>query len=163
MKLQPASRKELTRITLGTLVCDVILIAALFVLSLVGVGTFDVFRILLGAVCGTVVAVANFAILCLTVQSATEIDNKKRMKARFQRSYNLRLLIQAVWVVACYLIKPIHFVAGAAPILFPNVVILFLQSRGKLVPDGEKPAAGEAERNAQEQDEPEVHPGPFEV
>ena len=93
MKLQPASRKELTRITLGTLVCDAILIAALFVLSLVGVGTFDVFRILLGAVCGTAVAVANFAILCLTVQSAPEIDNKKRMKARFQRSYNLLGLI----------------------------------------------------------------------
>ncbi|HAL88958.1 MAG TPA: ATP synthase subunit I, partial [Clostridiales bacterium] len=90
MKLQPASRKELTRITLGTAVCDGILIAVLFVLSLVGVGTFDLFRILLGTVCGTVVAVANFAILCLTVQSATEIDNKKKMKARFQRSYNLR-------------------------------------------------------------------------
>ena len=39
----------------------------------------------------------------------------------------------------------------------------FLQSRGKLVPEGEKPAAGEAERNVQEQDEPEDHPGPFEV
>ena len=33
----------------------------------------------------------------------------------------------------------------------------------KLVPDGEKPAAGEAERNVQEQDEPEDHAGPFEV
>lgn len=158
MKLQPASRKELNRITLGTLVCDGILIAALFVLSLVGVGTFDLFRILLGTVCGTVVAVANFAILCLTVQSATEIDNKKRMKARFQRSYNLRLLIQAVWVVACYLIKPIHFVAGAAPILFPNVVILFLQSRGKLF----EPSAGTAAKPRPDEEEPEDHLETFE-
>ena len=104
------------------------------------------------------VAVANFAILCLTVQSATEIDNKKRMKARFQRSYNLRLLIQAVWVVACYLIKPIHFVAGAAPILFPNVVILFLQSRGKLF----EPSAGTAAKPLPDEEEPEDHLETFE-
>ena len=163
MKLQPASLKELTRITLGTLVCDGILIAALFVLSLVGVGTFDVFRILLGAVCGTVVAVANFAILCLTVQNAVEIDSKKKMRQKFQMSYNVRLLLQAAWVIAAYLIPQVHFVAGALPVLFPNVVIFFLQSRGKLVPNDEKPTAGEAERNVQEQDEPEDHPGPFEV
>ena len=75
MKLQPASRKELSRIAIGTLVCDGVMIAALFVLSLVGVGSFDVFRILLGAACGSVVAIVNFAILCLTVQSAVEIEN----------------------------------------------------------------------------------------
>ena len=99
MKLQSASSKELSRIALGTLVCDVIMIAALFVLSLVGVGTFDLSRILLGAVCGSAVAIANFAILCVTVQSAVEIENKKKMKARFQLSYNIRLVLQAGWVV----------------------------------------------------------------
>lgn len=133
MKLQPASRKEISRIALGTLVCDVILIAALFLLSLVGVGTFSPGRILLGALCGSVVAVGNFTILCLTVQSAVNIDNKRKMKKAFQLSYNLRLLLQAVWVVAAFLIPQIHFVAGAAPVLFPNVVIFFLQSRGKLI------------------------------
>lgn len=133
MKLQSASRKEISRIALGTLVCDVILIAALFLLSLVGVGTFSPGRILLGAFCGSLVAVGNFTILCLTVQSAVNIDNKRKMKKAFQLSYNLRLLLQAVWVVAAFLIPQIHFVAGAAPVLFPNVVIFFLQSRGKLI------------------------------
>ena len=151
MKLQAASKKEISRIAVGTLVCDVIMIAGLFLLSQFGIGKFDILRILLGAACGSVVAILNFTILCLTVQSATEIDNKKRMKARFQRSYNLRLLIQAVWVVACYLIKPIHFVAGAAPILFPNVVILFLQSRGKLF----EPSAGTAAKPLPDEEEPE--------
>lgn len=140
MKLQSASRKELSRIALGTLVCDAVMIAALFVLSLVGVGTFDAFRILLGAACGSVVAIVNFAILCLTVQSAVEIENKKKMKARFQLSYNIRLILQAGWVVLCFVLKPIHFVAGAAPILFPNVVIFFLQSRNKLFQPSDSPA-----------------------
>jgi len=97
------------------------------------------------------------------VQNAVEIDSKKKMRQKFQMSYNVRLLLQAAWVVAAYLIPQVHFVAGALPVLFPNVVIFFLQSRGKLVPNDEKPTAGEAERNVQEQDEPEDHPGPFEV
>lgn len=158
MKLQPASRKEISRMAVGILICDAILVAALFVLSLAGIGTFDAFRILLGAACGSAVALLNFTVLCLTVQSAVEIENKRKMKARFQMSYNIRLVIQAVWVVACYLIKPIHFAAGAAPILFPNVVIFFLQSRGKLVEPSERknnPAADE--------EEPEDHLGSFEV
>ena len=158
MKLQPASRKELSRIALGTLACDGVMIAALFVLSLVGIGTFDVFRILLGAVCGSVVAIANFAILCLTVQSAVEIENKKKMKARFQLSYNVRLCLQAGWVVLCFVLKPIHFVAGAAPILFPNVVIFFLQSRNKLFPKSDAPA-----KALPDEDEPEDTLGTFEV
>ena len=141
MKLQSASRKEISRITLGVLVCDGILVAVLFLLSKFGIGTFSLSRIVLGALCGSVVAVLNFTILCLTVQSAVEIENKRKQKQRFQLSYNLRLLVQAVWVVACFLIPQIHFVAGAAPILFPNVVILFLQTRGKLVAPSEKPAA----------------------
>ena len=158
MKLQSASRKEIGRITAGTLVCDVIMIAALFLLSQFGIGNFDVFRILLGTLCGSVVAVANFTILCLTVQSAVEIENKRKMKARFQLSYNIRLVIQAVWVVACYVIPQIHFVAGAAPILFPNVVIFFLQSRGKLVTPSQR-----TDSPAADEEEPEDHLGSFEV
>lgn len=163
MKLQAASKKEISRIAVGTLICDVIMVAGLFLLSQFGIGTFDLLRILLGAVCGSVIAIANFTILCLTVQSAVEIDSKKQMKKKFQMSYNLRLILQAVWVVAAFLIPQIHFVAGAAPVLFPNVVILFLQSRGKLISDEEKPAADEPEAAAPEQGEPEDHPGPFEV
>lgn len=159
MKLQPASRKELSRIAIGTLVCDAVMIAALFVLSLVGVGSFDVFRILLGAACGSVVAILNFAILCLTVQSAVEIENKKKMKARFQLSYNIRLVLQAGWVVLCFVLKPIHFVAGAAPILFPNVVIFFLQSRNKLFPKSDAPVKPMADDGEPEED----NLGPFEV
>lgn len=133
MKLQAASRKEISRIALGTLVCDGIMIAGLFLFSQFGMGKFDLPRILLGAACGSIIAILNFTILCLTVQIAAEIDNKRKMKAKFQASYNIRLFLQAAWVVACFLIPQIHFVAGAAPILFPNVVLIYLQTKGKLV------------------------------
>ena len=158
MKLQSASRKEIGRIAVGTGICDGIMIAALFLLSLVGVGTFEPLRILLGAVCGSIVAILNFTILCLTVQSAVDMENQRKMKARFQFSYNIRLAIQALWVVACYLIPQIHFVAGAAPVLFPNVVIFYLQSKNKLVTPSETPAP-----SLPDEEEPEDHLGSFEV
>ncbi len=141
MKLQSASRKEIIRIALGTLVCDGIMIAGLFLLSQFEIGKFDLPRILLGAACGSVVAVINFAILCLTVQAAVEMENKRKMKAKFQLSYNIRLGLQAAWVVACFALPQIHFIAGAAPILFPNVVIFYLQSKNKLFPPSENPFA----------------------
>lgn len=159
MKLQAASKKEISRIALGTLACDGIMIAGLFLLSQFGIGGFPFSRILLGAVLGSLVAVVNFTILCLTVQSAVEIENKRKMKARFQLSYNIRLGLQAAWVVLCFAIPQIHFVAGAAPILFPNVVIFYLQFKGKLIPAGETSSAPAMT----DDDEPEDRLESFEV
>ena len=158
MKLQPASRKEISRIAVGTLVCDGIMIAGLFLLSQFGIGKFELSRILLGAACGSAVAVLNFTILCLTVQSAVEIENKRKMKAKFQFSYNIRLLLQAAWVVACFLIPQLHFAAGAAPILFPTAAIFYLQSKNKLIAPSEQKTTP-----AGSDDEPEDHLGSFEV
>ena len=159
MRLQSASRKEIARIALGTLVCDGIMIVGLWLMSQFDIGKFELSRILLGAACGSVIAVLNFATLCLTVQSAVGMENKRKMKAKFQLSYNIRLGLQAAWIVACFAIKPIHFIAGAAPILFPNVVIFYLQSKNRLFP----PSEGASAPAMAEDDEPEDHLGSFEV
>ena len=158
MKLQSASRKELKRIAIGVAVCDVIMVAGLFLLSQFGIGTFSLSRILLGAAGGSIIAIANFAVMCLTVQKAVEIADQKKMKAFFQGSYNGRLLLQAAWVVVSLTVPQIHVLAGAAPLLFPNAVIFYLQAKGKLVTpsDRKNPPAEEAE-------EPEDHLGSFEI
>lgn len=147
MKLQAASRKEIARISRGVLICDVLMIAVLFILSLFGVGVFSLFRILLGVLGGSAVAIGNFTLLCLTVQKAANTEDQKLMKRRFQLSYNLRLIFQALWVVLCFLIPQIHLAAGALPVLFPNLVIYYLQIRGKLLPpdEGQTPAAPAAD------------------
>ena len=160
MKLQEASRKELTRIAWGVLICDGIMIAALFVLSLFGIGSFSALRILLGAAGGSVIAIGNFALLCLTVQNAANTEDQKLMKQKFQLSYNLRLVIQAAWIVASYLIPWIHFLAGALPTIFPNLVIYFLQATGHLMPDSKtrQPA-----KKIDDEDEPEDRLETFEA
>lgn len=134
MILQPASRKEVTRVTVGTLVCDVLMVAGLFLASQFDIGTFDLGKILLSAAIGSCIAVLNFALMCLTVQSALGMTDQKKMKAKFQLSYNARMILQAGWTVIAFLVPGLHFVAGAAPVLFPKVTILYLQAKGKLLP-----------------------------
>ena len=133
MKLQDASRKEVTRISKGVLVCDGVMIAGLFLLSQFGVGRFEIVRILLGTAIGSVISIVNFIILCLTIQSSLEIENKRKMKARFQTSYNIRLAVQAAWIVAAFLLREkVHFIAAAAPVFFPNLWLIYLQLTGRL-------------------------------
>lgn len=162
MKLQAASKKEIARITKGVLICDGLMIAALFLLSLLGVGTFTPFRILLGALMGSGVTIGNFTLLCLTVQQAANTEDQKLMKRRFQLSYNMRLLAQALWVVLCFLIPQIHLVAGALPVLFPNLTIYYLQIRGKLLPADER-TTSPAVQSSQDEDDGEDHLEAFEV
>ena len=104
MILQPASRKEVKRVAVGTLVCDVLLVAGLFLASQFDIGTFDLGKILISAAIGSCVAVLNFALMCLTVQSALGMTDQKKMKAKFQLSYNARMILQAGWTVIAFLI-----------------------------------------------------------
>lgn len=134
MKLQSASRKEIVRISRGTLVLDLIMVAGLFLLSQFGIGSFSPGKILLSTLCGSLVAIGNFTLMCLTVQSAVGMTDMKKMKAKFQLSYNARMVLQAGWAVIAFLVPAFHFIAGAAPVLFPKITILYLNFTGKLMP-----------------------------
>ena len=157
MKLQSASLREVKRIACGTAVGGVLLVAVMFLLSLMGVGTFE-YRVITGAIGGCAVAVLNFALMCLTIQRAVNIAEQKTMRSFIQGSYNGRLLLQAGWIVAAYLMPWVNVFSAAIPLLFPNLMIFYLQARGKLVTPSER-------RNPppEERDEPEDHKETFEV
>lgn len=116
----------------GSLICAVVELLVFLLLHLVGVVTFS-YRIPLSIVGGVAVALGSFVVLCLAVQQAAEMTNEKAMKARMQLSYNLRLLLQAGWVVLAFLLPFLSVLAAAAPLLFPTIIILVLQKQGKLV------------------------------
>ena len=150
MILHPASQREVRRVTAGTLVCDVLLVAGLFLASQFDIGTFDLGRILVSCAIGSVIAVLNFVLMCMTVQSAVGMTDQKKMKAKFQLSYNARMILQAGWAVIAFLVPAFHFIAGAAPILFPKVTILYLQAKGKLLPpDPPRPSNPESTEEPQ--------------
>jgi len=157
MKLQAASKKEIKRIAIGTGAFDLILLAVLFVLSLEGLLTFN-YTVFLGILVGSLVAILNFTIMCLTIQKATGIDDQKQMKAFIQGSYNGRLMLQAGWVVVAILVPHFQVIASAAPLLFPNLTIFYLQAKGRLVEPSERKAAP-----ISDEDEPEDRLESFEV
>lgn len=157
MKLQSASQREVKRIACGTAVGGVALVVVMFVLSKMGIGSFD-YRVITGVIGGCIIAVINFTMMCLTIQRAVNIGEQKAMKSFIQGSYNGRLLLQAGWIVAAYLIPWVNVVAAAVPLLFPNMMIFYLQARGKLVTPSER-----KNPPPEEMDDLEDHKGTFEV
>ena len=160
MKLQSASKKEVTRMAAGCGICAVIEVAAFGVLHLFGIGSFS-YRVILGAAGGTLVAIVNFALMCLMVQNAAGIQDQKLLKAKVQGSYNLRILFQAAWVAAAFFIPFLNVIAAAIPLLFPTAVIYFLQITGRLMPKEER--SSPAAPPASQEEEPEDNLNSFEV
>ena len=160
MKLQPASKKQLSRIAAGSSICAVIEITAFVVLHFCGIGRFS-FRIILGTLGGTLIAILNFALMCLMVQTAAATQDQKLRKAKVQASYNLRLFVQAAWVVAAFFIPFINVIAAAVPLLFPTAVIYFLQITGRLMPKEETSAS--TREPVPEEENPEDNLNSFEV
>lgn len=139
MKLQSASRKEIKRIATGTFILDVLMIAAFGLLGLLGIMEFEFLPILLAAAVGSCLAIGSFTLLCITVQQAVEIEDKKKMQAKFQLSYNIRMIVQAGWVVICFFVPWLNIFAGAIPLAFPKVTILYLNGKGKLIEKTDAP------------------------
>jgi len=160
MKLQSASRQEVKRIAVGTAVGGVVLVCLMFLLSRMDIGVFD-YRVFAGVIGGCIVAVLNFTLMCITIQRAVGMEEQKAMKAFIQGSYNGRLLLQAGWIVAAYLMPWVNVFSAAIPLLFPNLMIFYLQARGKLVTPSER--KNPPPEVTEETEESEDHKGPFEV
>ena len=141
----------------GIGICAVLELAGFFLLHLLGVVRFT-YRVVLGTVGGALIALLGFTMLCLAIQRAVDTQDEKLRKSRMQLSYNLRLLVQAGWVVAAFLLPFINVLAAAAPLLFPTVIIFYLQQKGKLVTPSER-----KNPEPSEEEEPEDHLGTFEI
>lgn len=162
MKLQPASQKEVKRMAIGCSLCMVAEILGFLLLSLFGIGKFS-YQILTGALGGTLVAVGNFALMCIMVQKATGTKDEKLLRAKVQASYNFRLFIQAAWVVIAFILPFINIIAAAIPLLFPTAVIYYLQMTGKLLPPSSNTSPSRNTDLLEESDESEDNLNSFEV
>jgi hypothetical protein len=139
---QSASKKEIKRIACGAVLLTVAMWVVYALLGVFGVAALN----------------GKIAALCLMVQKAAAAgDDKGRTKAIVQLSYNLRLTVQAVWVVLAFVLPCFSVIAGAVPLLFPRLVIYYLQLTGQY--KGESGAAASAEAEAEDPDAPEEQPG----
>ena len=133
MKLQPESKKELTRIACGTAICTAVMWVIFAALHLVGWVKFD-YTVVLGSLIGAAVAIGNFAGICFVVQKIIDEPDEKRRKATLQLSYNSRMLLQALWVVVAVAAPCFQPFASVLPLFFPRVTIYYLQITGKYKP-----------------------------
>lgn len=134
MKLQPESKKELVRIICGTSICTAVMWVLFAALHVVGWVKFDA-EVVLSSVVGALIAVGNFAGICFAVQKALDEQDENKRKALLKFSYNIRMLLQAVWVVIAISASCFQPFAGIAPLLFPRITIYYLQITGKYQPE----------------------------
>lgn len=161
LKLQPDSRRELARIAVGTLVCSAIMVALFGALHVADLVPFT-YTVPLAALVGSGVTILNFYLLCLTMQNAVSVrQDAARVKGIIQLSYNFRLLLQAGWCIVAYVAPCFQVVAGMMPLLFPRLVIVYLQKTGRY-PDGdplpEADAGPDPSTQPPQQQEGEVKP-----
>ena len=91
-------------------------------------------RAWLALLIGALVAIGNFAGICLVVQKIIDEQDEKRRKAKLQLSYNGRMLLQAVWVVVAIAAPCFQAFASILPLFFPRITIYYLQITGKYKP-----------------------------
>lgn len=138
MILQSASRKEVTRIAIGSGICACVQVLVFWLLSLLGIGTFS-YRILTGTVGGTLMAILCFALMCITLQKATaNASDEKLVKTRVRNGYNLRKLLQILWVIAAFLIPGVNVLSAHDPAFLPQCGHLLSADEGKALPCGRR-------------------------
>ena len=133
MKLQPESQKELRRIACGVALCTAVMWVVFAALHLVGWVAFD-YTVLLGGIVGALIAIGNFAGICIVVQKVIDEPDEKKRNAQLKISYNTRMLLQAVWIIVAIAAPCFQAFAGVLPLLFPRVTIYYLQITGKYKP-----------------------------
>ncbi len=136
MNVQKAVRQETIRMIQGTVLCSCVL----FVLFWAGHYFFPDYvpmdyRVVLGLLAGSAVAIANFFLLALTVQKAAELGDEKAVRRLVQASYTRRMLLQGAWVVGSLLLPCFNWVAAVLPLTFPRTTIYLLQITGQFRSD----------------------------
>ncbi len=122
--VQEATKKETLRIAAGSTI-GFILMLVLFALlhgRLPETVPFD-YRVVLGGVGGTAVAVLNFFLMGLTVQKVSQETDEKLAFDYMKTSYRQRMLLQILWIILALVLPCFNGIAGLIPLLFPGVVI----------------------------------------
>ena len=124
IQVQDAVKKETARIGAGTAGVSVVMILVFWGLHLVIPDSipFD-YKVILGAVIGSVVAVGNFFFMGLTVQKIADMQDQDLAYRRMKTSYHYRTMIQFLWIILAVTVPFINGVAGIIPLFVPGAVI----------------------------------------
>lgn len=127
MNLPKSVLKETGRIGIGVLIADALMCGVFAIL-----GKFD-YTVVLGALLGTAIALANLLLLGLTLQKA--VGMKDYASKYVRQSYSLRMFFCFAGVVVSVVAPCFHPIAAIVPLLMPQLVIYAMRILGLYKPD----------------------------
>lgn len=124
MTLQPAVKKETTRILIGTGVMTALMLVVFCLLHRLTPESvpFD-HKVIVSGVVGWLVAVGNFFLMAVAVQKVAGTDNEDKARQMFTMSFRYRTMIQLFWAVLSLAVPAFNGAAGIIPLFFPSLVI----------------------------------------
>ena len=122
--VQPAVKKETKRVVKITAVGLILMWILFAVLHFTMPDKVPLdYTVFLGGIGGGAVAVLNFFLMGLAVQKAASASDEGTARMKLKASYSQRFLMQILWVILAIVAPCFHFVAGIAPLLFPETGI----------------------------------------
>ncbi|MCC8138559.1 MAG: hypothetical protein LIO76_11000 [Clostridiales bacterium] len=120
-EIQPAVREETRRVAImtGVGVAVMWIVFAVLHVNMPDTVPFD-YTVILGGVVGGLIAVLNFFLMGLMVQSAASAADEDAARSKVKASYSQRLLLQMLWVIAAIVAPCFQFVAGIVPLFLPG-------------------------------------------
>ena len=124
MGIQPAVKKETLRVAAFTLAGTAVMFAVFAIGHRIWPEyvPFD-YRVILGGLAGSAVAVLNFFLMGLTVQKIASQTDEEKARLIMKSSYSRRLLMQLLWIILAIVVPVFQFAAGIAPLFFPSLGI----------------------------------------
>lgn len=128
LNLQPATRREIKRISTGVLLGSLLMVAVFLVID-----RFQ-WSVVWGALLGDAVAIGNFVFLGVSVQKAAAAEGL-RARQIMQFTYSLRMLIVVAALALSMAVEVFYWPAVLIPLLLPRITILVMQITGAYKPD----------------------------
>ena len=102
MRVQETVKKESLQIAVQSGIATVVMWICIFILHhfIPEKVSFD-YRVILSGLLGTVVAVMNFLLMGITVQSVLSVENQEEAYQRMRLSYRKRTMLQLGWISGC--------------------------------------------------------------
>lgn len=127
--IQPAVKKETINVSIYTCIGIFVMLIGFAVVkftvpkeTVLNYNYVD-YRVILGGICGGLVAVLNFFLMGLAVQQVASTDDEKIARSIMKRSYSRRMLLQILWLVVAFAAPCFQVVASILPLLFPTLGI----------------------------------------
>lgn len=80
-------------------------------------------KAIISGIIGGAIAIINFLIMGLSVQSIAATEDQDLAKKKMKVSYSQRMALQLIWVVIAAVAPCFYLVSGILPLLFPSLGI----------------------------------------